>query len=155
MALTTDVGRRFREVFEPFEDVFHTSVLSPLTSPLAAAAMPFSGRNSWMTAARMDVIDKSNHYLVYVELPGVSKDDIQVHIDGGRLFIQAKKNEEALEENDRMYLSERSYGRIRRTIEMPGSVDPSKIEASCDNGVLKVLVGKQKSAYSGKIVPVQ
>ncbi len=107
-----------------------------------------------MTSARMDVVDKSDHYVIFVELPGVSKDDIQVHIDGGRLFIQAKKNEEALEENDRMYLSERSYGRIRRTIEMPGSVDAAKIEATCDNGVLKVLVGKQKSACSGKSVPI-
>lgn len=146
MALTTTRG--FRDIFDPFEEMFRTFL--PFSTSASLANRPSS-----IPPSRMDIIDKRDHYEVSVELPGVNKEDIQVHIDGGRLFLQASKSEEHREDNDRMYFSERSYGAIRRTVEMPGPVDSQNIQARFDNGVLKILIGKRDTAIQGQIIPVQ
>jgi HSP20 family protein len=135
-------SRRFGGMLDPFEEMFRSVVPRGATQ---ATALP---------TARMDVIDKADHYEVLMEMPGIRKEDIQVHMDGNRLYIQASKQEEVREETDRVYWTERSFGSIRRTVEMPGTVDPSKIFATSENGLLKIQIGK-KEAESGKMVPIQ
>ncbi|PJF18670.1 Heat shock protein Hsp20 [Paramicrosporidium saccamoebae] len=118
--------------------------------------MPPTNTRGLMTS-RMDILDRPDHYKVSVELPGVSRDDIRVHLDGNRLYLEAHKSEEHTGEGERVYLSERSYGAIRRTVEMPGSVDPTKVKAEFDNGLLKVYVGKKESLgeLQGQMIPIQ
>ena len=142
MALTTRFGQRFRDMIDPFEDIFRTS----LDTPMLRAAPEI---------ARINVIEKADHYLVNCEIPGVNKQDIQVHLENNRLFIQANKSEEKTEENDRMHWQERSFGVYRRTLELPGSCNQTNVQAHYENGVLSVMVGKASSEKSGTLVPIQ
>lgn len=148
MALSADVGRRFRDIFDPFEDFFRT--MPPTTGGVMMM------RPGASPSARMEVIDKSDYYEVNVELPGIPKENIKVHVDGNRLFVQANKSEERHGDDDRLYLCERFFGTIHRTIEMPSSVDPGEVRATFENGMLRVLVGKRESDLGGgKLVPIQ
>jgi HSP20 family protein len=148
MSLTTrDIGgRRFRDIFDPLEDLFRTPFTSIFPSQLIGSGVT--------PTSRMDILERRDHYEVTAELPGVRKEDVHVNLDGNRLFLQAEKREEQREESERMYFSERTYGSIRRTVEMPGGVDPNKVKAQFENGVLKVWIGKRETA-EGQIVPIQ
>jgi HSP20 family protein len=69
-------------------------------------------------------------------------ENVEVTVEEGLLRISGEKKEER-EENERGYrLSERSYGRFERLIELPGSANPEKIDASFKNGVLTISVAK-------------
>ncbi|HEY8446578.1 MAG TPA: Hsp20/alpha crystallin family protein [Thermomicrobiales bacterium] len=99
-------------------------------------------QNGFVWAPRADVFAKNGDLVVKVELPGVKKDEVDVSIEGGDLVIRGeRKAEEKVEEKD-YYRMERSYGAFYRRWPLPEGVDPDKVEASFEDGVLTVRVPK-------------
>ncbi len=82
-----------------------------------------------------DVIEEDDKIKVVVEIPGVEKDDIKIHIneDGHLLTIDAKGK-------DRKY---------RKEIKLPAAVDPAKAKASYKNGVLYIEMEKREKKKRG------
>lgn len=152
MALTSPITRRFRDFYDPFDEIFQSLSTFPAASTALRSALPAP---SLTTASHMDIIDKHDHFQVNIEMPGVRKEDIHVELDGNRLFVNATKTEERREEGERTYWSERVYGSVRRTVELPGSVDPNKLLAKYENGVLRVMVGKREEGTQKQMVVVQ
>ena len=168
-----ETPRRF--AFEPFDDLYRalnpisaspslfslypsTSLAPNAASALLNAPTATSFLNTAAArTARMDIVEKGDHFEVQVELPGVDKKDISVHIDGNRLYVQATKEEkrEEKDERGRFHLSERHFGAIRRSVELPGSVNAENVRASTNAGVLNIWIGKKADAEPGRIVPVQ
>ena len=71
------------------------------------------------------------------------------------LTIKGEKQEEKEEKTKDRYVSERRYGSFRRSLQLPGSVDPGKIEASYKSGVLTVTLPKSPQAQNNqKTIPV-
>ncbi len=103
----------------------------------------------------IDVVDEENAIRITAELPGMSKDDIQLHIDNDMLIIRGeKKNEEESREKG-VYRSERYYGFFERAIPVPSELDLDKVEAKFKNGVLTVRLPKLPEAKdSVKRIPV-
>jgi HSP20 family protein len=99
----------------------------------------------------VDVIERDNEYLVKVELPGISIEDIDVSVVGDALQIKGEKKLEKEEKEENYYFCERSYGTFLRTIPLPVAIDADKIEAKLDKGVLEVLVPKGAEAKKKKI----
>ena len=90
----------------------------------------------------LEVRDKETEYDIRAELPGVKKEDLDIDLNENYLTIGAVKSEEK-HENDKCYKkSEFSYGEFSRTVYLPQDVDEDKIEASFENGVLKVVLPK-------------
>lgn len=102
-------------------------------------------------APAIDVSETPDEYRVSVELPGMSRDDIEVTVDQGRLRIRGEKKEEQREEDEDYLRVERSYGTFSRTIPLPSTVEEEDIAASFQDGVLKVDLPKSEQERGRRI----
>ena len=103
------------------------------------------GRTAPLTI-KIDVTEDDKSYTVHAEIPGVSKDDIQVTIEGNQVTLGAEvKREKEVKDGQRVLRSERFYGNAFRSITLPTEVD----EARYDKGVLELRLVK-KAASAGK-----
>lgn len=98
---------------------------------------PFGGR-----APRMDVIDRDNEICVRAEIPGVSKDDLEVSLHENEVTIRATTQKEHTEEKGQYYRREMSRGEFQRTVRLPGTVDGEQAKASFKDGVLELIIPK-------------
>lgn len=98
----------------------------------------------------VDLFEEKDDIVVKAELPGMTKDDVEVNLTDHTLTIKGekKKQEEIREEN--YFRSERSYGSILRTLELPKEVHADKVKASFKNGILEVRLPKTEEAKSKK-----
>ena len=94
--------------------------------------------------AQVDLIDNGDSYTVNAELPGFTKDqvDVQINKDGAAIRAECKQEKEDKRKN---YLHrERAYSSIQRFIAFPEEVDPAKVEGSMKEGVLELTVPKKE-----------
>jgi HSP20 family protein len=87
---------------------------------------------------RIDVLERDGRFLVRADLPGLSKDDIQVEATGDLLTIRGERKQEKTERREGYTYSECSYGSFYRAIPLPEGVDASKATAEFRNSVLEV-----------------
>ena len=90
---------------------------------------------------RVDVKDKTDHYLLEAELPGVSEDQIELTVDNDVLTITANSAKERKEEKDNYLYCERRAGRMERSFSLDG-IQQDNITADYKNGVLTVSLPK-------------
>jgi len=101
---------------------------------------------------KMDVKEKEGMFLLTAEIPGVTKDDIHVTIDGSRVSISAEiKQEKESKEGERWIRSERLYGMASRTCDLGDEIDQSKVQAKYTNGVLEVTLPKKTGSVHKEI----
>jgi hypothetical protein len=86
-----------------------------------------------------------------MELPGVNADDVKLSLESNVLTIMGEKRQQSEETNERVHRYERSYGTFERTFVLPNTVDPEKIEAHYENGVLHVSIPKAERARPREI----
>jgi HSP20 family protein len=96
---------------------------------------------TWSPA--VDVLETEDSYILFAELPGVRRDDIQLQVRDRRLELSGRR--QILGESRNFLRMERSYGPFRRTFDLGSPVDVDGIAAGFDQGVLRVLVPKRKS----------
>lgn len=101
----------------------------------------------------VSVYDKNGAIMVEAELPGVDKKDISVRVDNGVLTLSGERRQEKETKEDDYYRCERSYGVFNRSFSLPTTVEPGKIKADFEDGVLTLTVPKSKTA-KGKQVKI-
>ena len=90
----------------------------------------------------VDIAELEDRYEVHADVPGLSKEDINVTLEKGVLTIEGEKKR-AAETNEEAFLrTERVYGKFRRTFNLGDRVDASKISAAYKDGVLTVGLPK-------------
>jgi len=95
-----------------------------------------SGDSGW--SPEIEVYERDNQLIVSADLPGMKKDDIHLEINDDALIIQGERRHEFTDTQEGYHRSERSYGSFYRTIPLPEGVDSEKMQASFQDGVLKV-----------------
>lgn len=120
--------------------------------PRVLQRAPMAGR--W--APRTDVYESGQELVVEAELPGIRKEDVQVELDRGDLVIRGESRQEHEVREEDYYRSERSFGSFQRRIPLGFDVDPNKIQASMNNGVLEVHLPKPtETGASGRRIEVK
>lgn len=99
----------------------------------------------------VDIYEDDNEVVVTMELPEVNQEDIDVQIQEHTLIIQGERKLEREEKKQNYHRIERSYGPFRRTFSLPATVDENKTRASCEQGVLKIVLPKTGVAPSRQI----
>ncbi len=94
----------------------------------------------------LDVRETDKGYRVTAELPGLSEDDVEIHLRDNNLIISGEKKAEHEEKDENRFYSERSFGRFQRAIPFPVEIDPNKVEAKFEKGVLTVELPKNAKA---------
>ena len=87
--------------------------------------------------------ENEKEYYLTMDIPGMSKDDIEVTFDSNLLKISGQRKSDKYDAYE--------YGKMERTFSVPNNVETNKISANIDNGVLKVLLPKAKSSLGRKI----
>jgi HSP20 family protein len=108
--------------------------------------LPFEDR-----VPRVDVIEHDEAIVVHAELPGVTKDDLDVSLAGDRLTIKAKTRHESEETKGEYHRREISRGELTRTVRLPASVDADKAEAKFADGLLELTLPKTVPAQRQSI----
>ena len=97
-----------------------------------------SGEGKW--SPEIEMYERDNQLVVCVDLPGMKKDDIRVEITNEALIIQGERRQEFVNTQGKYQRSERIYGSFSRTISLPKGIDPEQMQASFQDGVLKVTM---------------
>jgi HSP20 family protein len=97
---------------------------------------------SWVPA--VDVVETAAAFLLFAELPGVRREDLQLQVQQGRLELSGRRLPRT--ENANFLRMERSYGPFRRVFELGAPVDEGGIAAAFAQGVLCVEVPKRAGA---------
>ena len=98
-------------------------------------------------AIRCELSQKDEHFIVSLDTPGVSREDIEIEVLGNILKVSGKRKK--LIENSKY--SERQYGDFSRKINLPKGFDAENIQAHYENGVLTVAVAKLEKPEAKKI----
>jgi HSP20 family protein len=106
--------------------------------------------SSWTPA--VDVVEDKDTVKIVAELPGVKSEDVKLSVENQVLTIRGEKKQESEEKTERVHRYERSYGIFERAFALPASVDPDKIEARHQDGILTVIVPKAEKARPREIV---
>ncbi len=99
---------------------------------------------SW--APRIDVRTTDEDLVVHAELPGLSRDDIDVAVTDGVLTIKGERKSESEREDEGWVIRERSSGTFERSLVLPEGIDPASVTADYVDGVLEVRVPKAAEA---------
>jgi HSP20 family protein len=120
----------------------------------AFSGLPFPEQGNVITStwfAPTDVSEDQNTLRITMELPGVEPNDVRLSLENNILTIRGEKKQQAEENNERVHRFERTYGMFERTFALPNTVDPEKIEARYENGVLFVTIPKAERAKPREI----
>jgi len=108
--------------------------------------------SSLVSQARIDVTERDDHYEVRAELPGATREDINVQIEGSRVSISAKTNSQSeKKDGDKLLYSERSSESYARVFELPQTVDAAATVAKFENGLLTLTLPKKEVAKTRRI----
>jgi HSP20 family protein len=131
----TGLASMFEELFRPFGEFFqplNTSASSSLPSGQAGPRQPI-----------LDIQDRGDHFSLTAELPGFTKDEVQVKVDSGGIELRADKTERKTKGKDGSYqTSSRSYYQY---LSLPDQVNAEKIDGTMKNGILELKLPKRAS----------
>ncbi len=102
----------------------------------------------------VDIYETPDSVVIEVEAPGMKKDEIKITIEDGVLRISGEKKIEREEKDKNYFVIERSYGTFERAFRLPDYVDPEKIKAKYENGILTITLPK-KEEKKAKVIDVE
>ena len=94
--------------------------------------------------------DKDNYY-VRAELPGVKAGELDIQASANNLAISGERKIASEDESAKYHRREREAGKFSRMIGLPGDINPDKVEAKLESGILTVVVAKAEAAKPKQI----
>jgi HSP20 family protein len=105
---------------------------------------------------KVDVKETDDCYTVYAEIPGVPKEDIQVTIDGSMVSLRAEvKQQDSSTKDDKVLRSERYFGAVSRSFQLPVDIDQAQAKAKFDNGVLTLTLPKKMTMNTSQRLMIE
>jgi HSP20 family protein len=103
----------------------------------------------WMPP--VDIQETEDAYKLHAELPGLTKDDINITLENNVLRLAGERKFEKEAKKDSYHRIERTYGAFTRAFTLPHQVNPEGVQAAFENGVLTITVPKAEQAKPRKI----
>lgn len=104
---------------------------------------------SWSPSC--EVSEEDNHFLLSIEVPGISRDDMKIAVTENAITVSGARNTKLDKKENGILYGERQYGKFQRTFRLPPGIDADKIEANYHDGVLSLIVPKAESARARQI----
>jgi HSP20 family protein len=134
--------RPFEEMDRLFDEFFSRGCLRPFRwERLSDLSLPFEGR-----VPKIDVIDRDDEIVVRAEVPGVSKENIEISVTGNSFTIKGQTKREEKEEKGDYYRSEVLQGSFSRTVTLPADVNEAAAKAQLKDGILEVTLPKAEKS---------
>lgn len=104
---------------------------------------------SWYPPA--DIKEDDNKFILTSDIPGFSKDSIDISLENNLLTISGERTFEDKEKKEDYHRIERVYGKFTRSFTLPAQTDSEKVSAAYQDGVLTVTIPKAESSKPKKI----
>jgi HSP20 family protein len=108
-----------------------------------------TGGASWLPVC--DVFEGRDSVKLLAELPGVRPEDVKLSVENNLLTIQGQKRSESNGRSGRLHSLERSYGSFERSFALPSTIDPDRITATFEHGILTVTIPRAERARPREI----
>jgi len=130
--------------FDPFIELRRMqSEMNRLSSGFGATtARYFPPINIWLG---------DNSVVVTAELPGVARDEVTISLQEDVLMLEGKREPKLQQDNVNWQRRERAYGTFSRAVQLPFRVDPEKVQARFDNGILEIELERLEADRPKKI----
>ncbi len=131
--------------WKPFNAIMpmHDRINRLFEDEIAKGADRGSGTlSSWYPAA--DIYETKSGYIVKLEVPGISKDDIAVEFHENSLLVKGERKEEKEVNEEKYHRVERFYGSFSRNFIIPSDVAVDKINATLNDGILELVIPKSE-----------
>jgi len=99
----------------------------------------------------VDIQETEEGYRLQAELPGLTKEDIDITLENNVLRLSGERKFERDDKKESFHRVERTYGTFSRAFALPQQVNSEGVQASFENGVLTLLVPKAEQAKPRKI----
>jgi HSP20 family protein len=135
----------FDDLMEDFRKNFIESIAFPVDWISLEPIVP-------VREATVDLVDEGNRFVVHAELPGVTKDKIDVTMtkDGIEISAETDVEKENKEKNFDFVVRERVYSHVYKQLSFPEEVIPEKAESTFKDGLLEVCIPKKTIAPAPK-----
>jgi len=129
-----------------FDDFFKDIAPGFYVRPLHGEGVPSPSQ------IKVDVKETDGGYTVHAEVPGVPKEDIQVSIEGNVVSLRAEvRQHDQKTEGEKVLRSERYFGSVARSFQLPVDVDATQAKAKYDNGVLTLTLPKKQGGSAQRL----
>lgn len=129
-----------------FDDFFRDVAPGFYVKPLHGDPLPSPAQ------IKVDVKESDRFYTVQAEIPGVGKEDIQVSLDGNVVTLRAEvKQLDSQSGDEKVLRSERYFGAVSRSFQLPQDIDQAQAKAKYDNGVLTLNLPKKTGGGSQRL----
>lgn len=106
---------------------------------------------SWYPAA--DIYETKDDYAFKLEVPGLSKEEVNIELNDNTLSISGEKKESKEVEKDNFLRVESYSGKFSRRFSLPRNIDTKKINANMKNGILELRIPKAEEQKT-KAIPI-
>jgi HSP20 family protein len=138
-------------VTRDFDEVFDRIFNAPLAFPaLTFEPIRKAMEGTWMPA--IDLTETEKEFILRAEVPGVPKENLDVHLEGDILTLTGHRETKTTEKGENMLWEEREAGKFVRTLRLPKAVEANKVEAVYNDGILTVRVPKAELGIKNKIL---
>ena len=129
-----------------FDDFFKDIAPGFYVRPLHGDGVPTPSQ------IKVDVKETDGSYTVQAEVPGVPKEDIHVSIEGNVVSLRAEvRQHDQKTEGEKVLRSERYFGSVARSFQLPVDVDAAQAKAKYDNGVLTLTLPKKQGGNAQRL----
>lgn len=109
------------------------------------------GSTSAVWAPQTDLLETDDAFRLRLDVPGMTKEDIDINLQNGTLTISGERTSEQTDEGEEYVRVERAFGTFHRTFRLPDAVDQENIEATYEDGVLSINVPKTEESTRRQI----
>jgi len=102
-------------------------------------------------APPVDIYETENEIILKAELPEIKKEDVEINVENNVLTLKGERKFEKETKKENYHRVERSYGSFKRSFTLPTTVDQEKIDASFDDGILKIAMAKKEETKPKQI----
>jgi len=107
--------------------------------------------SSAVWAPQTDLVETDEDFQLRLDVPGMSKEDIDINLQNGTLTVSGERTSERTDEGEDYVRVERAFGNFHRTFTLPDAVDHENIEATYEDGVLSINVPKTEESTRRQI----
>lgn len=148
----------FRENFGPFRRIYSLerdmerlldAFQEDFAFPSAFTSPELATRGAYLPSC--DVEETESHYVMSMDLPGMTRDEIRIELKNGVLSVSGERKEEHEEKKKGRFRSERYFGTFRRSFSVPSELKPEQVAVDYTNGVLRIAIPKLGAAKGQQI----
>ncbi len=92
----------------------------------------------------VDIFEDAESLVIKAELPGIDQKDIDVRIEDNTLTLRGERKHDQEVRKENYHRVERYYGSFQRSFSLPATIDQEKVKATCDKGVLTIILPKKE-----------